>query len=69
MDYLIGTRRQLLPVWKAWGVAVGVNEYEDTETHSALVFGVTPAGKLAVVYSSDFTPAQIVHDVPLLERS
>jgi protein SCO1/2 len=69
MDYLIGTHRQLLPVWKAWGVAVSVNKYEDTEAHSALVYGITPQGKVAVVYSSDFTPAQIVHDVPLIERS
>lgn len=69
MDYLIGTRRRLLPVWKAWGVAVTVNKYEDTEGHSALVFGITPKGKIAVVYSSSFTPAQIVHDVPLIERS
>lgn len=69
MDYLIGARRELAPVWKTWGVAVGANKYEDTEAHSALVFGITPAGKIAVVYSSNFTPAQIVHDVPLLERS
>ncbi len=69
IDYLLGTRRQLLPVWKTWGVAVDVNKYEDTEAHSALVFGITPAGKIAVVYSSNFTPAQIVHDVPLLERN
>jgi protein SCO1 len=69
MDYLIGTRRQLLPVWKAWGVAVTVNKFEDTEAHSALVYGITPQGKIAVVYSSGFTPAQIVHDVPLIERS
>jgi protein SCO1/2 len=69
MDYLIGTRRQLTPVWKAWGVAVTVNRYEDTEAHSALVFGVNPQGRIAVVYSSAFSPAQIVHDVPLIERS
>jgi protein SCO1/2 len=69
MDYLIGTRHQLLFVWKRWGVAVTVNKYEDTEAHSALVFGITPAGKIVVVYSSNFTTAQIVHDVPLIERS
>jgi protein SCO1 len=68
MDYLIGSRRQLVPVWKAWGVAVTVNRYEDTEAHSALVFGITPQGRIAVVYSSNFTPAQIVHDLPLIER-
>ncbi|MBV9337341.1 MAG: SCO family protein [Solirubrobacterales bacterium] len=69
MDYLIGARRQLLPVWRTWGVAVSVNKYQDAEAHSALVFGITASGKIAVVYSSNFTPAQIVHDVPLLERS
>jgi protein SCO1 len=69
MDYLIGSRKQLEPVWKAWGIAVTVNNYEDTKAHSALVFGITSAGKIADVYPSNFTPAQIVHDVPLLERS
>jgi protein SCO1 len=68
MDYLIGSRRQVLPVWKAWGVAVSVNGFQDTQVHSALVFGITPAGKIADVYPSNFTPAQIVHDVPLLEK-
>jgi protein SCO1 len=69
MDYLIGTRKQLLPIWKAWGIGVTVGRYNATESHSALLFGITPAGKIAVVYSSNFTPAQIVHDVPLLARS
>jgi protein SCO1/2 len=68
MDYLIGTRKQLLPVWKAWGVAVTVNKYEDAEAHTAVVFGITPSGKIAVAYPSSFTPATIVHDVPLLAR-
>ena len=27
MDYLIGSRKQLLPVWKAWGIAVSTNNY------------------------------------------
>jgi hypothetical protein len=48
MDYLTGSRKQLLPVWKAWGVAVTANKYEDTEGHSAVVFGITPSGKIAV---------------------
>lgn len=68
MDYLIGTRKQLLPVWKAWGIAVTVNKYEDAEAHTAVVFGITPSGKIVVAYPSSFTPARIVHDVPLLAR-
>lgn len=69
MDYLIGSRKQLLPIWNAWGIAVTVNKYEATEAHTALVFGITPSGKIAVVYPSNFTSAQIVHDVPLLAHS
>jgi protein SCO1/2 len=69
MDYLIGSRKQLLPVWKAWGIAVSTNKYEQTEGHTAVVFGITPSGKIAVAYPSSFTPAEIVHDVPLLARN
>ena len=69
MDYLIGSRKQLLPVWKAWGIAISTNKYEQTEGHTAVVFGITPSGKIAVAYPSSFTPADIVHDVPLLARN
>ena len=69
MDYLVGRRKQLLPVWKAWGIAVSTNKYEQTEGHTAVVFGITPSGKIAVAYPSSFTPADIVHDVPLLARN
>ena len=68
MDYLIGTRKQLLPVWKAWGIAVTINKRVDPEAHTAVVFGITPSGQLVVAYPSSFTPATIVHDVPLLAR-
>ena len=69
MDYLIGTRKQLLPVWNAWGIAVSTNKYEQAENHTAVVFGITPSGKIAVAYPSTFTPGDIVHDVPLLARN
>ena len=68
MDYLIGSRKQLLPVWKAWGIAVSTNKYEQAEGHTAVVFGITPSGEIAVAYPSNFTPTEIVHDVPLLAR-
>lgn len=68
MDYLIGSYKQLLPVWKAWGIAVTINKRVDPEAHTAVVFGITPSGKLVVAYPSSFTPATIVHDVPLLAR-
>jgi len=69
MDYLIGSRKELLPVWRAWGIAVTTNKYEQAEGHTAVVFGITPSGKIAVAYPSSFTPSDIVHDVPLLARS
>ena len=66
MDYLLGTRMQLAPVWKAWDVGVVIDKNKLTTGHSDIVYGVTAAGRMAVVYPPDFTPAQIVHDVPLL---
>jgi hypothetical protein len=36
--------------------------------HSAVVYGITASGRMAVIYPSDFTPAQIIHDAPLLAR-
>jgi protein SCO1/2 len=68
MDYLLGARKQLAPVWKAWDVGVVVDKNRLTTGHSDIVYGVTAAGRLAVVYPPNFTPAQIVHDVPLLAR-
>jgi protein SCO1/2 len=69
MDYLVGTRNQLKPVWKAWDVAVMVDKHQLTTGHSDIVYGVTASGRIAVVYPPNFTPAQIVHDVPVLARS
>jgi len=69
MDYLIGTRKQLKPVWKAWDVAVVVDKNQLTTGHSDIVYGITASGRIAVVYPPNFTPAQIVHDVPVLARS
>jgi hypothetical protein len=34
--------------------------------HSGLVFGITGTGKRLTVYASNFRPADIAHDVPLL---
>jgi protein SCO1/2 len=66
MDYLLGSRPRLLATWKAWHVEVTANNKLLTTGHSAVVYGVTASGRIAVVYPSDFTPAQIIHDAPLL---
>jgi protein SCO1 len=69
MDYLIGSIAQLLPVWKAWGVEVVVDKNGNAESHTAFVLGISPSDKIVVAYPSNFTPAEIVHDVPLLVRN
>lgn len=72
MDYLIGSRKRLAPVWKAYGIEVkGSPESRESPAkhevgHSALVYGVTGTGRELAVYDSQFKPSEIVHDVPLL---
>ena len=70
VDYLVGTRAQLEPVWRAWQVAQRVPK-DDPELveHSALIYGVTAGGQLATAYPVGFTPAAIARDLPLLARS
>jgi protein SCO1/2 len=69
VDYLLGTIKQMLPIWKAWKVGVSSGRHQYTNGHTDVVYGITAQGRIAVVYPSDFTPAQIVHDVPLLART
>ena len=68
MQYLIGSPEQLSRTWKAWNV--GSNEEVNSPglvAHSALVYGISASGKLTTIYSADFKPSQIIHDVPILE--
>jgi protein SCO1/2 len=67
LDYLLGTRAEMLPVWRAWHVTVTLNS--QTLTHSDVVYGISASGKLAIVLPSDFNSGQIVHDAALLQRS
>jgi protein SCO1 len=68
LDYLIGSRAQLLPVWKAWDVGVSVDTKQVIAGHTAIIYGVSASGRLAVAYPSNVTPPQLIHDVPLLAR-
>ncbi|HWX97959.1 MAG TPA: SCO family protein [Solirubrobacteraceae bacterium] len=67
MQYLVGSARELGPVWQAWGVG---SERDATKpefiNHSGLVYGITGSGKRLTIYASNFQPAEIAHDVPLL---
>jgi protein SCO1 len=68
--YLIGSAARLAPVWKAWKVG----SEEDVSNpalvnHSALIYGIGADGRIYTIYPSNFSPAQLIHDVgPLLAR-
>ena len=69
-DYLIGSARQLVPVWKAWNVGSEKDASRpDLVSHSALIYGIGANGRIYTIYPANFMPAQLIHDVtPLLAR-
>jgi len=70
MQYLIGAAGALRTVWEHWGIAAGPQTNNPEEVaHSALIYGINARGKVTVIYPSDFSPGEIVHDAPLLARS
>jgi protein SCO1/2 len=69
MDYLLGSRSQLRRTWKDWDVGVSTGKNHLTNGHSSIIYGITATGRMAVVYPANFSPQQIIHDVPLLARS
>lgn len=66
MQYLVGSRQTLIPVWRAWGISVSKPTNQDEVNHTALVYGITGSGKVTTIYPANFTAADIAHDVPLL---
>jgi protein SCO1 len=67
MQYLIGSSSELARTWSAWSVGskreIG---QPDLVAHSALVYGVSAAGRLTTVYPATFEPSEIAHDAPKL---
>jgi protein SCO1 len=63
MQYLIGSAKELAPVWSEWhvGSAQDANNPE-LVNHTAIVYGVSASGKLTTIYPAGFSPGQIVHD-------
>lgn len=66
MQYLVGSRSTLAPVWRAWGIDASRPTATDEVAHTAVVYGITASGRIVTAYPSNFTPSQIAHDVPLL---
>lgn len=70
MLYLVGSEGELARVWKAWGVGSERDAQQpQLVNHTGLVYGVSASGKITTLYASNFTPQEIVHDVPLLASS
>jgi protein SCO1/2 len=70
MQYLIGSARELAPVWKAWGVGSERDAQQPQFVdHTGIIYGVSADGKRTTVYLANFAPKEIVHDVPLLAAS
>jgi len=70
MQYLIGNAAQLSRVWAAWNVgSTRDTQQPDLVNHSGLVYGISASGKLTTLYPANFTPSEIVHDVPALLAS
>ena len=69
MRYLIGNGDELARTWKAWNVGSKRDTANpELVAHSALVYGIAKSGRITTVYPANFKPADIVHDLPLLER-
>jgi protein SCO1/2 len=69
MQYLVGSRPELEPVWHRWNVVSRDDPKKnipDYVEHSALIYGISGSGKITTLYPADFKPEQIVHDAPLL---
>jgi protein SCO1/2 len=69
MEYLLGSKGTLAPVWKQWGIKVESTPDQREVGHSAFVYGITGSGRVRALYPSNFKPAWIVHDTPILAAS
>jgi protein SCO1/2 len=68
MEYLIGSKKELAPIWREYGVQVDASpdKREQSVGHSAFLYGITGRGSALVLYPPTFDPAWIAHDVPVL---
>jgi protein SCO1/2 len=65
--YLLGSATQLGRVWEAWKVGSQADAGRpDQVSHTALIYGISASGKVTTIYSANFEPKQIIHDVPSL---
>jgi protein SCO1/2 len=69
MRYLVGSKSKLAAVWKNWGIVARPDRSDPEKVeHSAPIYGISASGKITTLYPSNFKPAQIVHDAPVLAK-
>jgi protein SCO1 len=66
--YLRGSRTELTKIWKDYGVAAVANDPELVD-HTAYTMLIDRSGKGRVIYDSQATAKDVVHDVRLLLAS
>jgi protein SCO1/2 len=67
-SYLIGTRAQLMPVWRSYNVVARKAPTDpDAIEHSAFIYGIDRSGKIRTLYPAEPLDGKaIAHDVKLL---
>jgi protein SCO1/2 len=70
-EYLVGTHKQLAPVWNAYHIQAVPDKSLGREVgHTGIVIGIDGTGKERTYYPSDpLKPAWMIHDVPLLAKA
>jgi protein SCO1/2 len=68
MQYLVGSRATLAPIWHRWHISAPKPSRQDVVSHTALVYGISATGRIMTVYPANFAPAEVAHDVPILAR-
>jgi protein SCO1/2 len=70
-QYLVGTRKQLVPVWAKYHIAQVPDAKLKREIgHTGIVIGIDAGGRVRTYYPSDpLKPSWMAHDVPLLAKS
>lgn len=75
MDYLVGSLKQLAPVWKRYDISAEAspesreNPQSRAVSHTALIYGITASGKWLALYDAANGPREFAHDVPILASS
>jgi len=65
--YLIGSRRQLAPVWSAYHVAASPNNLELVD-HTVYELLIDPKGVGQVIYDAHVHAADVAHDIRILAK-